>query len=118
MALARTTRAPRPPASDYSEVAQNLVPYRVVRRAAQGGLGPGNGGRSVPALLDMAKAPDRQGDDPGDDEEADDDEAGRVDVEVGRRTFPNGAVRLSSWGNKPSELDGADEEGNGHRERR
>src|SRR5271165_884776 len=48
---------------------------------------------SRPPLLDPPDAPVRQGDRPGDDEEADQDEAGGVDVEVGHEA-PEAAVQV------------------------
>ena len=42
----------------------------------------GLGGLELPFPFDLAEMPDGQGDDPGDHEDADDDEPGAVDVEV------------------------------------
>jgi soluble P-type ATPase len=84
---------------------------------AVGAFGDRDSLPGVPFLLDLAEAPDGQGGDPGDDEDADDDEPGLVDVE-GAHERPEPAVEAVFLADEAEDLDGADEEGDEYRQAR
>src|SRR5258707_8521164 len=69
----------------------------------------------VPFLLDIAEVPDGQGNGPGEDEHADDHEPGLVDVEVAHER-PEPAAQPVLLLDEAEDLDGADEEGDKHRQ--
>jgi len=72
-------------------------------------------GAGFPLLLDAAEVPDAQGHDPGHHEHADDDEAGRVDVEA-RQEGPERPVEVGVLGQQAEHLDRADEHRHEHRQ--
>src|SRR5580692_12732538 len=80
-------------------------PRRVLSPLVGGNVGD-RGGGSVPFLLELAEVPDGQGDHPGEDEDADDDEPGGVDVEA-REERPHGAVEVTVLAEQAEELDRA-----------
>src|SRR5579864_1895301 len=64
----------------------------------------------LPLPLDLPEVPDAQGHDPGDDEDANDDETGAIDIEAGHEV-PEAAAGIGLLGNEAQDLDGTDEEG-------
>src|SRR5205823_7792124 len=83
------------------------------RRGLAGATGPRR--RFLPAGLDAPEAPDGEGCDPGHDEDADDEVAGGVDVEVGRHV-PDATGEPELGPEDREQLDGADEGGHGDRQ--
>src|SRR5215469_12367839 len=69
----------------------------------------------VPFLFDLAEVPDGQGDDPGEGEDAGDDQAGLVDVEGGHEP-PEPAAEAVVLLDQAEDLHGADEQRDEHRQ--
>src|ERR1700722_2282660 len=82
---------------------------------AQGLGGAGLRRPEVPLLLEVPEMPDGQGDPPGDHEQADNGEAGGVDVEA-LDERPEATVEMAFPRQEAHQFDGADEEGHEDRE--
>src|ERR1700722_974692 len=88
------------------------TPYRWPRSVveARPGICVGLSRLRLPLAFNVAEVPDGERHDPGRDEDADDDEAGPVDVEFCDQVpEPTALVRL--LGNQAEDLDGTDEQG-------
>src|SRR5271167_1821897 len=77
----------------------------------------GLGRLRLPLALDVAEVPDGERHDPGRHEDADDDEAGTVDVEFCDQV-PEPAALIRLLGDQTEDLDGTDEKGDEDRQAR